>query len=201
VVYVSNRAFGFWAGLVITVSILILLVVMAFWRGEANNTTTPRGRIPPGMNEDPAKQAARSGMTEASDSSIAAAQVDHVVLSGKDLQNEAISSVWVSATGDQVLEVYESGLTVLTEVPQIGSNPVEYYDAVVADSDRPSVYITDVNGVEALAVEPNTDSLGTNPGLVRFAFKDVSVVVSGKGLTVKYLTEVASKLEPLKVAA
>jgi hypothetical protein len=200
VVYVSNRAFAFWTGLVITVSILILLVVLAFWRGEANNTTTHRGRMPAGMNEDPAKRAALFGMTEASDSGMAAEQVGHVVLSGQSLSDEALSSVWVSED-DKVLEVYESGLTVLTEVPEIGPNPVEYYEAVVAESDRPSVYITDVNGVEALAVEPNTDSLGTNPGLVRFAFNDVSVVVSGKGLPVKYLTEVASKLEPLKVTA
>jgi hypothetical protein len=193
----TSRTFWFWSGLVITVAILVLLAVLAFLVGDANRTTTPRGQVPGVTDDAPATRAATLGMIQADGIDLAVVRVGHVVLSGRNIPEESFSSVWTSPSGDQVLEVYESGLTVLTEVPQIGPNATEYYAAVVAEAGRPSVFITTVNGVQALAVEPNTDKLGTNPGLVRFEYEGFSVVVSGRGLSVTYLTDVASRLQPV----
>lgn len=196
----STRATKLWSGVIVTVVIVAALVIFAFVQGQANKTTTNRGQVPPGMNEDPAVRAAALGMRQVDAATAASATVQHAVLSASDLPEETLASTWVSANREEVLEVYESGLTVLTENPEIGTDPLKYYEAVVAEAARPSVYLTEVNGVPALAVEPNTDKLGTNPGLVRFQFRGFSVVVSGRGMSVTYLSGVASRLHEVNAA-
>jgi hypothetical protein len=59
------------------------------------------------------------------------------------------------------------------------------------------VYITTIGDVQVLGVEPDTDQLGTDPGLVRFEYMGYSIVVSGVGMSVNHLTDVASRLHPV----
>lgn len=197
----SSRTMRVWVVPVVVVLMVGAFVLLVPVRWQGNRTTTDRGHVPAALNEDPATRAAMLGMTEVSSAQAAAAQVGHVVLSARDVPGEKLSSTWVRESGEPVLEVYESGLTILTEVPQIGPDPEKYYEAVVTAAARPSVYITEINGVPALAVEPNTDELGTNPGLVRFESGDLSIVVSGHGMSVTYLTEIAGQLAKVNTSS
>jgi hypothetical protein len=123
----------------------------------------------------------------------ASAVVEHVAFSGEQAEGTAPIEVWVDDLG-HVLEVYSNDLTVLTEAPEYGDDELAYYQAVVKDADRDSVSITTIDGVAALAVEPNTDTLGTNPGLIRMELEGYSVVISGPDMSVAELTKVASGL-------
>lgn len=161
--------------------------------------TSPQS-LDPIPEEDPAARAELLGMKRVEDTSAAASETDHVVLSAEGYQREVLSSIWVSEQGD-VLEVYASGLTVLTEPSELGPNPEKYYDALVLEASRSSVFVTSVNGIPALAVEPNTDKLESNPGLVRFAHGDLSIVVSGKDMSTNYLLGVAGGLAVREVPA
>lgn len=190
----STRAVRTW-----TPFLIVLLVVMAVLVGFFSAARRPDSAapLPPEANLDPEDRAASMGMKQVPDANAAAEQAGHMVMSGRSIGSEQYLSTWVSPSGEEVLEIYESGLTILTEVPEIGPDPVKYYEAVVAGAARPSVYLTKVNEVPALAVEPNTDSLASNPGLVRFEADGLSVVVSGEGKSVSYLIGVATSLRPI----
>lgn len=196
----TTRAARIWLGSVITLLVIAAIVVAAFLITQANRTTTSVGQEP-AFVDDAEERARLAGMTEAASAKEAADSTGHDILSGGQLSSERLLSTWVTPAGDEVMEVYESGLTVVTEEPEIGPDPLKYYEAVVADANRPSVYITEINGVPALAVEPNTDELGTNPGLIRFESQGMSVVLSGKNMTVDYLMRVAEQLVTVKAGA
>jgi hypothetical protein len=196
----TTRATRVWIGSLITLLVIAAIIAAAFILAQVNRTTTSVGQEP-GFVDDPAERARSAGMIETSSAKEAANSTGHDIMSGANVASEQLLSTWVTSTGDEAMEVYASGLTVVTEEPEIGADPVKYYEAVVAGANRPSVYITEINGVQALAVEPNTDELGTNPGLLRFESHGMSVVVSGKDLTVAYLTKVAQQLETVRTGA
>lgn len=187
-------------GSVITLLVIAAIVVATFVVTQVNRTTTSVGKEPAFMENSEAR-AQLAGMSQVSSAKQAANNTGHSILSGSQLSSERLLSTWVTPNGDEVMEVYESGLTIVSEEPEIGSDPLKYYEAVVADANRSSVYITEINGVPALAVEPNTDKLGSNPGLIRFASHGMSVIVSGKDLSVEYLIRIAEQLETVEKAA
>jgi len=185
--------------MIVAFAVVGALALLAWLILRDERTTTDRGRTPIMTNQDPAARAAAFGMKEADTTGAAADRVGHVVLTGRGVPGLRLSSVWIGADGGSVLEVYESGLTVLTETSEIGPDPSTYYQAVVGEADRPTVFLTKIDGVVALAVEPGTDKLGTNPGLVRFGFASggLSIVVSGAGMSVEELSSVAEQLAPV----
>lgn len=179
---------------VVTVAVTVAIIALMWMAFRSDRTTTGLGHSPFGGQDDPAELAASSGMTEVASLQAAIDMAGHVAFTARDVPDQRLSSLWVNLSTGDVLEIYDSGLTVLTEVPEFGPDPSKYYAAVVAEADRPSVFMTEIDGTEALAVEPGTDKLGTNPGLVRFVSGDVSVVVSGAGMSVKELATVAGQL-------
>lgn len=189
-------------GYAVTAIVVVLLVVLAlFYSGQRNKTTTIVGQAPAVADKDPEERARLAGMKEVDTAQAAANETGLDILTGESLLTEQLQSTWITESGDEVMEVYVSGLTVVTEKSELGADPAKYYEAVIAEANRPSVYLTDVNGVPALAVEPDTDKLGTNPGLIRFAFNGPSVVLTGEDMPVKYLLQVAQGLKPVTAIA
>lgn len=141
-----------------------------------------------------------SGASRVPDIAAAASAVGHVVFSAEAAVGHAPTSVWVNDIG-QSIAVCEDGSAVISEVPEYGPDPLAYYRAVIEDAARDSVYLTSVQGVPALAVEPKTDQLSTNPGSIRFELRGISVVVSGRDMAVERLLSIAEQLTPVPAPA
>ncbi|HWO71365.1 MAG TPA: hypothetical protein VNP94_11530 [Actinomycetota bacterium] len=161
-----------------------------------SRVTTSRHMAPQPIAGDFEQLAEMSGASRVPDIRAAASAANHVVFSADVAVGRPPTSIWVNDIG-QVIEVYGDELEVISEIPGYGPDPLAYYRAVIEDAARDSVYLTSVQGIPGLAVEPNTDQLGTNPGLIRFELRGVSVVVTGRDMPVERLLSIAEQLSPV----
>jgi hypothetical protein len=169
------------------VALIIALGVLPWLRADVQN----------GVGAVPKTNEVLPGGHKVESLAAAATEVDHVAYAPSGSDSEP-TEVWIDDSGS-VVALYDTGLSVMTQRPEF-ADPTSYYDAVIEDADRSSVHLTKVNGVIALAVEPNTDGLKSNPGLIRLQLDDLSVVVSAPNTSVADLSQIASNLRAVEAA-
>lgn len=88
---------------------------------------------------------------------------------------------------------FDSGILIVFYPPDV-SDPGAEFAGLIANGSVPNGRIETVQGRPALAIEPDTDDLGTNAGSLQFVLDGISVTLYGQDVPVERLKEIAETI-------
>jgi hypothetical protein len=118
-------------------------------------------------------------------------------ISGIWMTDPALGSIW-----PQTAFTFDSGLVIVEERPQFPDARTEFEGLVAESLPGVDARVSEVGGVAALVIEPNSDATERNPGSVQVVigdsspdtFEGVSVTIYGEDISGAELMEVLTTL-------